>query len=323
MLSRFPVRIAVTDHCNLDCFFCSNEGMSIAQKNLEHIDNTRLSHLLDVLNKQGLNHLSITGGDPVVHPEFSELIKKVVSLKIPLVYLHTNGIGLQKDMIREDLHHLTKIAISYHASDFPTWNILTSGSYAQFAKRKENIEMLASEGYGRNVEIKHIPIRGINDSENNIFDTLELCASYGFRFKFLKLEPTKQTQHQMVIGRKDMENILEGIGCKRMDIDLQFRGQKEYVPVSVFNYKNIKGVVAEINCGDKATCEQCYNSNEIFITPDLKLKPCHISEYSIDLKPMIDNDQERDILDSIINTRSFLYSRILERKGGMDDNDEK
>lgn len=120
-----------------------------------------------------------------------------------------------------------------------------------------------------------------------------------------------------------MENILEDIGCKKIDVDLQFRGQKEYIPASVFNYKNTKGVVAEINCGDKTTCEYCYNSNEIFITPDLKLKPCHISEYSIDLKPMIDSEKEKDILDSIINTRSFLYSRTLERKDGMDDNNEK
>lgn len=315
--------MAVTDYCNLDCFFCSNEGMSIAQKNLEHIDNKRAGYLFDLLKKQGLNHLSITGGDPVVHPEFSELIKRVVSLKIPLVYLHTNGIGLQGDMIKEDLHHLTKIAVSYHASDFPTWNKLTSGSSAQFDKRKENIEMLASEGYGRNVEIKHIPIRGINDSENDIVDTLELCASYGFRFKFLKLEPTKQTQQNMVVGKNEIEKILEGIGCKKADINLQFRGQKEYIPVSVFNYKNTKGVVAEINCGDKTTCEYCFNSNEIFITPDLKLKPCHISEYSIDLKPMIDCEKEKDILDSIISSRSFLYSRILERKGRMEDNNEK
>ena len=33
-LANYPIRIALTDYCNLDCVFCSNEGMGLTNKNL-------------------------------------------------------------------------------------------------------------------------------------------------------------------------------------------------------------------------------------------------------------------------------------------------
>ena len=74
-LRLFPLRIAITDYCNLNCFFCSNEGMPLFQRNKKHADIEQLKYLLTILIDRGLKNISITGGEPTIHPEILELIK--------------------------------------------------------------------------------------------------------------------------------------------------------------------------------------------------------------------------------------------------------
>jgi hypothetical protein len=69
------------------------------------------------------------------------------------------------------------------------------------------------------------------------------------------------------------------------------------------------GVVATIDCGQMNTCTCCYNTNEIFITPDLKIKPCHLSDYSIDLNPYLSKREDKNILEAICKSREFLFTR--------------
>ena len=78
------------------------------------------------------------------------------------------------------------------------------------------------------------------------------------------------------------------------------------MPIKKFIYKNTFGVAIKIGCGDPKICQDCYQSNEIFITPKLSIKPCHMNPREILLEDFINDKNEKTIYDAIVESRVFL-----------------
>lgn len=89
--------IAVTNFCNLKCPYCFADDMICEEK--RHITMDELRRTLSWLARTPKNHVGIIGGEPTLHPHFSDIIKEVN------IYcrdcdtgatLFTNGIYLDK-----------------------------------------------------------------------------------------------------------------------------------------------------------------------------------------------------------------------------------
>lgn len=306
VLNNIPLRISITDFCNLNCFFCSNEGMERNMKNTTAINLERLSYLLEILKKNGLKQVAITGGDPTCYPQLDKLLKKINSLNFETTFFHTNGVALNENLIKGELKRFSKIAVSIHTLDFSEWQKMTNGSKTQFDEILKNLEMLSAEGYSKKVEIKIVPIKGFNIQEGGIKNILDFCAKNNFRFKFLTFEPISEEHKKLVVDVYKIANMLENVGAQQSTQDKDFRGQKSYLPIKRYKYKNTEGVLIEIGCGKKDVCSSCANSNEIFVTPNLEIKPCHISPYLIPLDKLIINKDEDAVVNSILESRCFL-----------------
>ncbi len=90
------LRISVTDLCNLDCVYCSNEGQShsIGHKarflNLDFVKSLCARIKDDQLPVQRVN---ITGGEPMLHPQINDLVHEFAKIA-KNVALNSNGILL-------------------------------------------------------------------------------------------------------------------------------------------------------------------------------------------------------------------------------------
>src|SRR3954462_4591678 len=96
---RLPV-VTITSACNLDCPICyvhnKNEGayhMSVAAYE------ATLAHLVREHGGE-LDIVTLTGGEPMLHPEFMTLLEKSAAAGIHRVTICSNGLKLAKD---EDL----------------------------------------------------------------------------------------------------------------------------------------------------------------------------------------------------------------------------
>ena len=306
ILKEIPLRISITDYCNLNCFFCSNEGMDLDLKNTSQAKIKDLIFLLKLLKDSGLRKVSITGGDPTCYPELKQLLKEINELKFEETFFHTNGIALDKELIEGELENFTKVAISIHTLNFIEWEKMTKGTKEQFDRMLKNLELISEKKWGRKVEIKMVPIKGINDSQESIKKVLNLCNASRFRFKFLIFEPIKESHRPLIVSIDDIFNILKKLGATQIPKQNFFRGQENYLPINRYGYKSTQGVLIEIGCGKKEVCKSCFKSNEIFITPKLEIKPCHANSHVICLKNAILSKNKDEILKRILESRCFL-----------------
>ncbi len=86
------IRIAVTDKCNLRCFYCMpNEGIDFVKQN-QLMSYEELLRVASILSKQGVSKVRITGGEPFLRKDIMYFIKSLSEIKgIDKIAITTNG----------------------------------------------------------------------------------------------------------------------------------------------------------------------------------------------------------------------------------------
>lgn len=87
------VRLAVTDRCNLRCFYCMpEEGIRYVPKK-QLLTYEEIERLVRVLAGMGISKVRLTGGEPFVRADLMKLLRSLVDLEgIEQVHLTTNGV---------------------------------------------------------------------------------------------------------------------------------------------------------------------------------------------------------------------------------------
>jgi organic radical activating enzyme len=97
-----------TTQCNLACYGCYRRNDRDGHKSLEEVDAD-----LDVFQKfRKIDAVSIAGGDPLVHPEIIEIVRRVKARGLKPV-LNTNGLALTPELLRE-LRAAGAYAFTFH-----------------------------------------------------------------------------------------------------------------------------------------------------------------------------------------------------------------
>ncbi len=104
------IRIAVTDKCNLRCFYCMpNEGIDFVKQDklMSYEELLRTAH---ILSKMGISKVRITGGEPFLRKNIMYFIKQLSMIEgINKIAITTNG--------TQTLNHLDEL-ISYGVKSY-------------------------------------------------------------------------------------------------------------------------------------------------------------------------------------------------------------
>lgn len=87
------LRLAVTDRCNLRCFYCMpEEGIHYLPKK-ELLTFEEIIRLVTIMSELGVSKIRLTGGEPFVRNDLMDLIRKLVVVAgVKDLHLTTNGI---------------------------------------------------------------------------------------------------------------------------------------------------------------------------------------------------------------------------------------
>ena len=93
-------QFAINNACNARCGFCNFAVDKLPKANWKYVDHDGALEAVDILYRQGVRYLVITGGEPMLHPALTSIVERAASLKMK-VMLVTNGSLLKTRRIHE------------------------------------------------------------------------------------------------------------------------------------------------------------------------------------------------------------------------------
>lgn len=175
------LRLAVTDRCNLRCFYCMPaEGIQYERRqNL--LSYGEMVRLVGVLAPLGVSKLRLTGGEPFLMRGFMDFLQEVNSIKgLNEIHLTTNG-----TLIMPHISSLKKMGV--HAVNL-SLDSLDPQSFHRITRRDsfhrvwEAFESLLDHGIDTKINVVVMEDNNIND----ILSFVELTKNYPVSVRFIE-----------------------------------------------------------------------------------------------------------------------------------------
>lgn len=129
-----------TQQCNLACDGCYRQNVK-SHKSLAEVE----ADLEVFARLRNFDGVSIAGGDPLMHPQIFDIVRKVTSMGRKAI-LNTNGLALTKEMLRE-LRRAGLVGLTFHVDSKqgrPGWRDKTEVGMNDL--RSTYVDMVASVG---------------------------------------------------------------------------------------------------------------------------------------------------------------------------------
>jgi cyclic pyranopterin phosphate synthase len=248
-------------------------------KSLSHGDILSYEEILRVVSvavPQGISHIRITGGEPLIRRGVVKFINRLKSLSgIDDISLTTNGV-LLADMAR-DLRDagIRRLNISLDSLDPRTFQQITGSNHWHNVWR--GIQRAEEIGFDP-IKINMVPVKGVNDEEITAFARLTLSRDLHVRFiEFMPIGAGDRWQSDTCITTDRIREVIE----REFGTLEPFAGRRSAGPSSNYRIPGARGVIGFISPITKHFCATC---RRLRLTADGKIRPCLLSDTEIDVK---------------------------------------
>lgn len=289
------LRLAVTDRCNLRCFYCMpKEGIEFLPK--PHLlSYEEMLRIVRVLAEMGISKVRITGGEPFVRRDIVPFLWQLSENKgIQKINITTNGV-LTAPIVPE----LKKIGIN---SVNLSLDSLDRQRFQEMTRRDELPKVLDT----LDALLKHeIPVK-INSvimaqkNDEDILSMVELARNEDIAVRFIEEMPFNG-EGLKLDNFMSYKRIIEKIQSKYPDL---YKIEDEPNSTS-YNYKipNFKGSIGVIAAYSRTFCGTC---NRIRITPTGVFKTCLYDEGVMNVRDLMrsnlsDSELKNHIYNSLQN----------------------
>ncbi|AKG92184.1 putative molybdenum cofactor biosynthesis protein A [Geoglobus ahangari] len=115
------LRISVTSRCNLNCFYCHQEGYSSDKE----LTPDEISEIAGAFKSLGIRKVKITGGEPLIRKDIVEIVEKLP--EFDEVSMTTNGALLPRYAHELSEAGLDRVNVSLDTLDEEKYRIMTRG----------------------------------------------------------------------------------------------------------------------------------------------------------------------------------------------------
>lgn len=289
------LRLSVTDRCDFRCTYClprSHRGFATPA---DWLTADEIAHLGGIFSDLGVNHIRLTGGEPLVRPELTEIVDKLGRLPgIEDLSLSTNASRLAPVASKLRDAGVTRLNISLDSLNAETFHELTGG---RLDKVLGGIDAAVAAGFAP-LKINMVAMRGINDHE--VGDMVAFCRRKGLTLRFIETMPIGEGgQHaqEHYLPLNEVEQTL------RKQFKLSPTAMQGSGPARYFQIDDSALRIGFITPQSQHFCESC-NRVRLSVTGMLYL--CLGQENSLDLGGMLRDGASREqlqqaILDAIAN----------------------
>jgi cyclic pyranopterin phosphate synthase len=245
------LRLSLTDNCNLACSYCRDSN---PQPPSGCLDFNFAVALVDWLSRQhGVRHVRLTGGEPLLHPQVVELVRRFKMLgTLDEVTLTTNAQALARLAGPLRAAGLTRINISLDTLNAERFARLTGGG--RIDRSLQGIEA-ALAAQLTPVRINVVVQRGINDDELGQIADWGLARGCTVRFlEIMRIGPARW-QDRLVPAAVVLERLARDFVLRPIPVPL---GQPatDYAATGLSD-NGVSGVIGVIASTTRPFCASC------------------------------------------------------------------
>ncbi|SON49201.1 GTP 3',8-cyclase MoaA [Vibrio tapetis] len=283
----YYLRLSVTDVCNFKCTYCLPDGYHPSgQKNSSFLSVPEIKRVVRAFADCGTSKVRITGGEPSLRKDFTEIIESVSNTNgISKVATTTNGYRMAKHVGEWRDAGLTDINVSVDSLDPRMFHQITGEN--KFNDVMRGIDRAFEVGYEL-IKVNVVLLKDLNSQEMPGF--LNWIKDRPIQLRFIELMQTGEMDslfdkhHQSGVS---LRNHLIANGWL-----LKARANNDG-PAQVFIHPDYRGEIGLIMPYEKDFCQSC---NRLRISAKGKLHLCLFGEQGVELRDLLQGDEQESAL---------------------------
>ncbi len=304
------LRISVMDRCNFRCPYCMPRSTFHEHyqflKPTERLSFEEITRLVHLFVEMGVKKLRLTGGEPLLRSNLTELIAELGAIDgVEDIALTTNGVLLEKYATELQASGLKRITVSLDSLD-PDVFTQMSGGFQGLEQVLTGLQAAQQVGL-KPIKINVVVQRGVND--HTLLDLLEHFRGSGIIVRcieYMDVGNRNHWQRQHVVPSKE---LLQRIHARWPVHNLS--GNYHGEVAERYAYDDGGGEIGFISSVTQTFCGSCtrarLSSEGVFYT-------CLFATHGLDLKnPMrsgASDDELRGLIRNTWEQRDDRYSEL-------------
>lgn len=276
------LRISVIDQCNFRCTYCMpaeifGEGYQFLSQD-ERLSYDEIVRVAEAFASLGVEKIRITGGEPLLRKNLSELIERLYAIEgIHDIALTTNGVFLPKQAEALKAAGLDRINLSLDAIDDEVFKSINSRG-VKTAPVLKGIQ--AAEDAGLQVKVNMVVKKGMNDDQVLPMARYFRATGHILRYiEFMDVGNTNGWNMDSVISKREIiDQIHEHMPLE--PINPNYYGEVS----SRYRYQDGDGEVGVISSVTDHFCDTCTRAR---LSADGKLYHCLFASGGYDIRSLL------------------------------------
>lgn len=271
------LRLAVTDRCNLRCFYCMPpEGLNWLSRS-ELMTYEEMLRACGLFVKMGVEKIRITGGEPFVRRDIMPFLSQLSRLNgLRELTMTTNGVLTAPYVPELKKMGIKSVNLSLDTLDPDRFFTITLRD--EFSKVMDTLDALLKHRIG--VKINAVVMDGKNTQD--IIPLVELTKDLPVSLRFIEEMPFNGEGHIYTGLKWDHGRILDEV--KEKFPDLQKITDEPYSTSYNYQVPGHRGSIGVIAAYSRTFCGTC---NRIRVTPQGELKTCLYDNGVLNIKDLM------------------------------------
>mgnify|MGYP003575597124 CR=1 FL=1 len=310
------LRISVMDRCNFRCPYCMPRETFHEHyrflKSSERLSFEQISRLTRLFVQLGVRKVRLTGGEPLLRPNVSELVGELTAIDgVEDVALTTNAVLLAQHAAELKANGLHRITVSLDSLDPEIFKQM-SGGFAERDRVLEGIQSAVDAGLAP-IKINAVVQRGLND--HTALDLVERFRGSGVIVGFIEYMDVGNRNHWSLDRVVPSKELLERIAQRwpLHAVEENYHGEV----AERYAFDDGQGEIGFISSVTNPFCGACtrarLSSEGVFYT-------CLFATSGLDLRtPLREGAQDDDLLNLISDTWTQRQDRYSELRSTIQE----
>ncbi|MEM6766694.1 MAG: GTP 3',8-cyclase MoaA [Bacteroidota bacterium] len=258
------VRLAVTDRCNLRCFYCMPaEGIQYLPRK-ELLTYEEMIRLLQIMGQMGIYKVRITGGEPFIRKDLIHFLETISEMDgISSIHITTNGVLTTPYIPRLTDIGVKSVNLSLDTLDRERFKMITRRD--ELPKVMKCLEALIESGI--KTKINAVIMEGKNTED--ILDLAAYSLEHPVSVRFIEEMPFNGNGANYAALSWNHRKILDTIKSRYPSLE---KAENDINDTAThYRIPGAKGNIGIIAAFSRTFCGSC---NRIRITPQGSLKTC-------------------------------------------------